>query len=58
MESASLLGVLRLLHNPPVLRDFLEKEIAALDRLVERAMKKKPKSVRAEKMEKVLAASV
>lgn len=37
--------MLRVLANPPVLEDFLEKEIAALDRLVERAMKKKPHAV-------------
>lgn len=39
----------KLLANPPVLRDFLDSEIAALDRLVvlsmARAMKKKPKSI-------------
>lgn len=41
--------VQKLFANPPVFKDFLDREIAALDRLVERAMKKKPKSVKNEK---------
>jgi hypothetical protein len=32
----------------PLFRKYLDGEIAALDRLVERAMKKKPKSVKGE----------
>lgn len=38
--------VLRLLVNPEVFEDFLSKEVKALDRLVERARKKKPKRER------------
>jgi len=45
--------VQKLFANPPLLRDFLNREIAALDRLVDLsmagAMKKKPKSAKAEK---------
>jgi hypothetical protein len=47
--------VQKLLTNPPLLRDFLTQEIAALDRLVERAMKKKPKSVTVEDAQKACA---
>ena len=43
----------KLFANPVVLRDFLNREIAALDRLVDLSMagaiKKKPKSVKNEK---------
>lgn len=35
----------KLLANPLVFREFLDREIDALDRLVERAMKKKPEPV-------------
>lgn len=45
----------KLLTHPPALRDFLDQEIAALDRLVERAMKKKPKSVEVKEAPKVYA---
>lgn len=45
----------KLLNNPPVLRDFLDGEIAALDRLVERVMKKKPKPERYEEAQKACA---
>jgi hypothetical protein len=40
--------VQKLLNNPPRLQLLLDQEIAALDRLVERAMKKKPKSAKGE----------
>jgi hypothetical protein len=36
-----------------LLRDFLNREIAALDCLIERAMKKKPKGVPVEEVLKV-----
>lgn len=51
----SELNVQKLLTHPPALEDFLASEIALLDRLVERAMKKKPKSVPVENEEKVWA---
>jgi hypothetical protein len=35
--------VQKLLANPPLLRDLLDGQIRALDRLVEQAMKKRPK---------------
>jgi len=38
-------NVQKLLSNPPALRDFLDREIEALNRLVDRAMKKHPKRV-------------
>jgi hypothetical protein len=47
--------VQKLLANPPVLADFLNREIAALDRLVDRAMKKKPKAVEEEKAQEACA---
>jgi hypothetical protein len=40
--------VQKLFANPLVLRDFLDREIAAVERLVDRAMKKKPKAIRNE----------
>lgn len=43
----------KLVSNPPVLLDLLDREIGALDRLVERAMKKKPKSVRVQEAQEV-----
>lgn len=50
----------KLFANPPLLRDFLNREIAALDRLVDLsmagAMKKKPKG--AKKIEKAQEACV
>jgi hypothetical protein len=47
--------VQKLLANPPILQDFLNGEIAALDRLVDRAMKKKPKPARMEAAERACA---
>ena len=48
-------NVQKLLANPPVLRDFLQSEIALCDRLVDRALKKKPKGVRIEEVQKACA---
>jgi hypothetical protein len=50
--------VQKIITNPRLLRDLLDREIAALDCLVERAMKKRPESVRRQESEKTLAASV
>jgi hypothetical protein len=48
--------VLRLLVNAEVFEDFLSKEVKALDRLVERARKKRPKPEKQEAREECVGA--